>query len=74
MFIVSQLGVGESVKANMNLLTWHLIKRIRGKMLKRIIEYIGIDTENMVLSNQVHDNKIRIVSGDRGKVYIEKAI
>ncbi|OPZ89806.1 MAG: Laccase domain protein [Firmicutes bacterium ADurb.Bin419] len=35
---------------------------------KRIAEVLGVDTQNMVLSNQVHDNKIRIVDeNDRGK-------
>lgn len=43
---------------------------------RRIAKALGIDTENMVLSNQVHDNKIRIVSEiDRGKgIYRESDI
>lgn len=35
---------------------------------KRIAGALGIKTENMVLSNQIHENKIRIVTdSDRGK-------
>ncbi|WP_027621644.1 peptidoglycan editing factor PgeF [Acetivibrio clariflavus] len=35
---------------------------------RRVAKALGIDTLNMVLSNQVHDSKIRIVSDmDRGK-------
>jgi len=35
---------------------------------RRVANALGIDTLNMVLSNQVHDSKIRIVSdADRGK-------
>lgn len=35
---------------------------------RRVAKALGIDTENMVLSNQVHDNKIHIVTeADRGK-------
>lgn len=43
---------------------------------KRIAKALGIDTKNMVLSNQIHDNKIRVVSDiDRGKgIYVESDI
>ncbi|WP_010243178.1 peptidoglycan editing factor PgeF [Acetivibrio cellulolyticus] len=41
---------------------------------RRIAGVLGIDTENMVLSNQVHDNKIRVVTeNDRGKGIYKKS-
>lgn len=41
---------------------------------RRIAGVLGIDTENMVLSNQVHDNKIRVVTeSDRGKGIYKKS-
>ncbi len=41
---------------------------------RRIAEVLGIDTRNMVLSNQVHDNKIRVVhESDRGKGIYKKS-
>lgn len=42
---------------------------------KRVSKAVGIDIENMVFSNQVHDNKIKIVNEkDRGKGIIRKVI
>lgn len=41
---------------------------------RRIAAVLGIDTENMVLSNQIHDNKIRVVTAtDRGKGIYKKS-
>lgn len=41
---------------------------------RRVAKALGIDTENMVLSNQVHDNKIRVVTeADRGKGIYRKS-
>ena len=41
---------------------------------KRVSKAVGIDIENMVFSNQVHDNKIKIVNEkDRGKGIIRES-
>lgn len=41
---------------------------------KRVSKVIGIDIENMVFTNQVHDNKIKIVNeNDRGKGIVKKS-
>ena len=44
------------------------------KTLKRLSKAVGIDIENMVFSNQVHDNKIKVVGReDRGKGIVRES-
>lgn len=68
-FTTRRGGVSEGIYQSLNMAFNKKDKRENvEENYRRISDVLGIDTRNMVLSNQVHDNKIRIVDeSDRGK-------